>query len=89
MKIHVRHILVSYQYEADDLKKQLAQGKDFAELAKKHSSCPSSSRGGDLGTVDIGRLDEDFSQALETLKAGEVSRPVRTRFGWHLIQRLE
>lgn len=85
--VHVSHILVPQKYEADDLAKRLKDGVSFEELARKHSSCPSAARGGDLGAVDDRRLNEDFREALDQLKVGEISAPVRTRFGYHLIRR--
>lgn len=89
MKIHVSHILVTYQYEAEDLLKKIAEGQSFSELAQRHSMCPSSKQGGDLGPVDSRRLDEDFAEAAKKLAVGEVSPIVRTRFGYHLIQKIK
>jgi parvulin-like peptidyl-prolyl isomerase len=88
MKIHCAHILVKHQYEAEDLQRKLAKGVDFAELAKKYSTCSSAERGGDLGLIAADRLDSDFVEAVRDLIVGEVSKPVRTRFGYHLIKKL-
>lgn len=87
-QIRVRHILVDHQYQLDDVKRKLDQGEAFEELAMKFSTCPSKRAGGDLGTFGRGRMVEDFEEAAFALKVGEVSGPVRTRFGYHLIQRL-
>ena len=87
MKVHVSHILVTYQYEAEDLLKKIKEGVSFAELAQRYSQCPSRERGGDLGEVDSQRLDSDFSEAALKLQAGDVSPIVRTRFGYHLIKK--
>ena len=88
-KIRVSHILVDKEYEAQDLLRALNQGKSFEELAKKNSKCSSASVGGDLGEVSIARLDEDFADAALALKVGQISvKPVRTKFGYHLIKRL-
>lgn len=88
MKITVSHILVRHEYEAQDVLRALAAGKDFAELARKHSTCSSASEGGLLGSFARGRLDEDFEDAAFALKVGEISKkPVRTRFGYHIIWR--
>lgn len=84
----VRHILVQHKYEAEDLHKQILGGKKFEDIAKKFSTCSSASQGGDLGDVPVAKLDSDFAEALEVLKVQEISKPVRTRFGYHLIQRL-
>ncbi len=90
MKIRVSHILVKHEYEAQDLLRAINSGKEFAELAKKFSTCPSAPSGGDLGIVGRGRLDEDFEDVAFALKIGEItSRPIRTRFGYHLIYRTE
>lgn len=88
MKIHVRHILVAQKYEADDVQHHLDNGKSFEDAARKFSKCPSAAEGGDLGEVDSRRFDPDFAEAAEALSPGEVSDIVRTRFGYHLIQRI-
>lgn len=87
MKLHLAHILVEQKYQAEDLQKKLAQGGKFEDLARQFSKCPSSSEGGDLGLVSLGRLDPEFAEAAETLKQGQISGIVRTRFGYHLILR--
>ncbi len=86
-EIQARHILVEQRYEADDLKKKLDQGADFGELAKKFSQCPSSRAGGDLGSFGKGRMVPSFDEAAFGLGVGDISEPVRTQFGYHLIQR--
>ncbi len=87
-QIHARHILVTHEYEAQDLMRKLQDGADFGELAKAFSLCPSKARGGDLGTFGRGRMVEAFETAAFALRPTEVSAPVRTQFGYHLIQRL-
>lgn len=86
--LNARHILVPDRITADDVLRHLKNGKDFQELAKKFSQCPSSPHGGDLGNL-FGKknVDSDFLEALEALKVGETSGIVRSRFGYHLIQR--
>lgn len=86
--IHVHHILVRHEYEAQDLLKKIESGAEFSELAKIHSTCPSSTRGGDLGDVDPKRFVQEFADAAVALSSGEVSGPVQTRFGYHLIKRV-
>ncbi len=91
----VRHILIKTgelvsQDEAKRrlvvLKERLDHGADFAELAKQHSNDLSASKGGELGWVYPGDTVPEFERAMNALKAGEISEPVQTPFGWHLIQ---
>jgi peptidyl-prolyl cis-trans isomerase SurA len=91
----VRHILIRTgelvsQDEAKRrlvvLKERLDHGADFAELAKQHSNDLSASKGGELGWVYPGDTVPEFERAMNALKAGEISEPVQTPFGWHLIQ---
>lgn len=89
MKIHVAHILVEQNYEAEDLLKKLKNGDSFADLARKFSKCPSSARGGDLGEIEAQRLDQTFAEAALALEGDVVSPIVRTRFGYHLIKKIE
>lgn len=91
----VSHIMIEVSDQVDDatalakaqaLSEQLTNGADFAELAKAESSDPgSASSGGDLGIYEQGLLDGPFEQAVYALKQGEISEPVRTAFGYHLI----
>jgi peptidyl-prolyl cis-trans isomerase C len=83
------HILVKHEYEAVDLQRALASGKSFEDLAMKFSSCSSAPSGGDLGLIKPGKTVEEFEEALMSLKISEVSKPIRTRFGYHLIKRTE
>ena len=87
MKIRARHILVSQEFEAKDLQKKIQDGKSFEELAREHSSCPSGKSGGDLGEFGRGMMVQPFEEAAFALQIGETSGPVRTQFGYHLIQR--
>lgn len=89
MMIKARHILVEQEYEAKDIERKLSEGKTFEELAKAFSKCPSGKRGGDLGEFGRGRMVKSFEDAAFELNPGEVSKPVRTQFGYHLIQRYE
>lgn len=85
---HVHHILVRHQYEAEDVLRKLTAGESFEALSRKFSTCPSAAEGGDLGVLAFGRADPDFEEEVARLKIGETSaRPVRTRFGYHLIWR--
>ena len=86
---HVHHILVSQKYEAEDLIKKLADGKSFADLAKKFSTCTSAASGGDLGSISIGKADADFQEAALLLQPSEITKkPIRSRFGFHIIKRI-
>ncbi len=89
MKLHLAHILVTNRYEAEDLLRKLNLGETFAGLAQRFSSCASASNGGNLGEIDLRRLDPDFAEAAQKLKIGEISPITRTRYGHHLIKRLE
>jgi peptidyl-prolyl cis-trans isomerase C len=81
-----RHILLDSKEAAEDIIRQLDQGADFAELAKKHSTGPSGKNGGDLGWFEPGQMVKDFSDAAIQLKPGSYSKtPVKTQFGWHVI----
>lgn len=86
-KVKAKHILVENEYEAQDILKKLEEGKTFEEMAQKFSKCPSGQRGGDLGEFGRGRMVPDFEEAAFALQVNQVSAPVKTRFGYHLIYR--
>jgi peptidyl-prolyl cis-trans isomerase C len=80
------HILVATKEEADKLKADLAGGADFAELAKANSTdTGSGANGGDLGWFGLGMMVKPFEDAVVAAKVGEVTGPVESEFGWHLI----
>lgn len=79
------HILVETQEEAQALVDELAAGADFAELAQERSIGPSGPNGGQLGWFTTGMMVPTFEQAVFVLEVGEVSPPVETQFGWHVI----
>lgn len=83
---HAAHILVADEAKAKDLKTQIDGGADFAELAKANSSDGSAANGGDLGWFGVGMMVKPFEDAVVTMKPGDVSAPVQTQFGWHLIK---
>ncbi|WP_306670877.1 MULTISPECIES: peptidylprolyl isomerase PpiC [unclassified Endozoicomonas] len=83
-----RHILIKTREEAEKLKKQLDKGADFGQLAKKHSQCPSGKKGGDLGEFRQGQMVKAFDQVVFRKEVLEVHGPVKTQFGFHLIQTL-
>lgn len=91
--IHLAHILLKTEADADAVKAQLDKGADFGALAKAKSTDPgSAAAGGDLGTYDQANddqskaLDATFMKAALQLKAGQISDPVHTQFGWHIIK---
>lgn len=83
---HAAHILVKTEEEAKDLKTQIDGGADFAELAKQHSSDGAAAGGGDLGWFSQGMMVKPFEDAVLAMEVGQVSDPVQTQFGWHLIK---
>jgi len=87
-KIRVSHILVEKQSQALRILDELKQGASFTELARKYSQCPSAKRGGDLGFFGRGQMVREFEQAAFALKEGEVSQPIKTQFGYHIIKRI-
>ena len=68
------------------LKRQIEEGADFAEMARLHSSCPSKRQGGDLGEFGPGMMVREFDEAVFSGEVGKVLGPVRTQFGWHLLE---
>lgn len=83
-EIHARHILVGTEAEAKEVAERLKKGEDFATLAKEKSKDPSAA-GGDLGYFTRGQMLKPFEEAAFALKVGEISAPVQTQFGWHII----
>ncbi len=96
---HVRHILLHADALTSDedvkvriqqLRDRIEQGEDFATLARANSQDPGSGgKGGDLGWVTPGQMVPEFEKAMDALQIGEVSQPVKSRFGWHLLQVLD
>lgn len=85
--VRAQHILVANEFEAKDLLKKIEAGEDFAQLAKDFSSCGSAAQGGDLGEFGRGMMVKPFEDATYALEIGQVSQPVQTQFGYHLIKR--
>ena len=81
-----RHILVKTQEECESIKKEIEEGADFAEVAKKHSDCPSGQKGGDLGEFSPGQMVKEFNDVVFNEEVGKVHGPVQTQFGYHLIE---
>jgi len=88
-EVHCAHILVKTDKEAQAAVERLNRGDRFANVAKEISICPSKKRGGDLGTFTRGKMVREFEQAAFNLQKGQVSSIVKTKFGYHIIKRLE
>ena len=89
-EIHAWHILVETKAQADSIYQQLKEGADFGELAKERSIDPSApNNAGDLGFFGLGKMVPEFQEAAFKLKDGEISRPVKTNYGWHIIKVVE
>ncbi|MEE9594698.1 MAG: peptidylprolyl isomerase [Candidatus Hydrothermarchaeales archaeon] len=87
--VHCAHVLVKTEDEAKKVLDELNNGKSFSKVAKECSLCPSKKRGGDLGTFGRGKMVKEFEKTAFSLSKGQVSEPVKTQFGWHVIKRLE
>jgi peptidyl-prolyl cis-trans isomerase C len=85
-EIHARHILVPTEDEAKAIEVELKKGADFATLAKEKSKDPGAADGGDLGYFTRDQMVPEFSEAAFKLDKGQVSDPVKTQFGWHIIK---
>lgn len=95
---HARHILIKSskvmsdqkaEFKLKQLLERLANGEDFADLAKRYSEDSSAPQGGDLGWLTPGETVPAFEKAMNALEPGQISQPVKSQFGWHLIQVLE
>jgi len=85
-KARARHILVSTEEKCNELKTVIEGGKDFAEVAKEFSTCPSSRQGGDLGEFGPGMMVPEFDKVVFSAPLNEVQGPVKTQFGYHLLE---
>ena len=89
-EFNAAHILVETEEEAADLRAALDDGADFGALAREHSLDPGSGAGGgDLGWFGLGRMVAPFEAAVLELSPGEISQPVETQFGWHLVKLID
>ena len=80
-----RHILVDSEAKCNELKAEIENGADFADVAKANSSCPSSAQGGDLGKFGPGQMVPEFDKAIFSGDVGVLYGPIQTQFGYHLI----
>lgn len=83
--VRASHLLVDTKEEAIKLKEEILAGKSFADAAAEVSKCPSGANGGDLGFFSKGQMVKEFEDAAFSMDVGEVSDPVKTGFGYHLI----
>lgn len=81
-----RHILVTTEAECNELKKQIEEGTSFAEAAADHSQCPSGRKGGDLGKFSPGQMVPEFDKAVFNGDVGVLYGPIKTQFGYHLLE---
>jgi len=81
-----RHILVSTEAKCEELKQQIENGSDFAEVAKAHSTCPSGRNGGALGEFGRGQMVKEFDEVVFSGELNTVHGPVKTQFGYHLLE---
>jgi peptidyl-prolyl cis-trans isomerase C len=80
---------VKTEKEANKILERLKKGEKFSKIAKELSLCPSKKRGGDLGTFGRGQMVKEFEKAVFALQKGQISPIVKTKFGYHIIRRLE
>ena len=85
-KATARHILVDSEDQCQSLNSDIEAGADFAELASKHSKCPSGRNGGELGSFGPGMMVKEFDEVVFSAPVGEVQGPVKTQFGYHLLE---
>ena len=86
-KIKASHILVNKFTRAQELYEDILAGENFEKLARDYSTCSSKNRGGNLGEFSKGDMVPEFWNACTKLKIGDVSQPVKTKFGYHIIKR--
>lgn len=84
--VEASHILVEDESVAKEIKEKLNNGADFKELAKEYSNCPSKENGGNLGVFTKGQMVKEFEDAAFNMGVGEISDPVKTQFGYHIIK---
>lgn len=85
LRAKARHILVDTKEQCEALKNEINGGSDFAEIAQKHSQCPSGKRGGDLGEFGQGQMVKEFDDVVFSGELNTVHGPIQTQFGYHLI----
>ncbi len=85
-KASARHLLVDTEAQCLEIKAKIEDGADFAAMAKEHSNCPSKRDGGDLGEFGRGMMVPEFDKVVFTAPLHVVQGPVKTQFGYHLLE---
>lgn len=84
-EVRASHLLVQTEDEAKSLREEIVNGKKFEDVAAEVSLCPSGANGGDLGFFGKGMMVKEFEDAAFSMSVGELSQPIKTQFGWHLL----
>jgi len=87
MEWRASHILVKDMSLAKMIVRKIKEGAKFSNLAKEFSTCPSKSKGGDLGWFGPGQMVKEFENAVKKMSNGRVSAPIKTKFGFHIIKK--
>ena len=85
-RANARHILVKTEEQCNNLKTEIENGREFADLAEQHSLCPSGKQGGELAEFGPGQMVKEFDAVVFSAPIGEVQGPVETQFGFHLLE---
>ena len=85
-QVRASHILVETREEAEEVRQEILNGKKFEDVAAMVSLCPSGANGGDLGYFGRGMMVKPFEDACFSMNVGDLSEPIETQFGWHLIE---
>jgi peptidyl-prolyl cis-trans isomerase C len=86
VKACARHILVDNEEKCLQLKNEIESGADFAHVAKTHSNCPSKMQGGELGSFGPGEMVKEFDEVVFSAELNTVQGPIKTQFGYHLVE---
>ena len=84
-EVRASHLLVQTEEEAKQLREEILNGKKFEDVAQEVSLCPSGANGGDLGFFGKGVMVKEFEDAAFSMNIGDLSEPIQTQFGWHLL----
>ena len=85
-QVRASHILVETKEQAEQLREEILNGKKFEDVAAMVSMCPSGANGGDLGYFGRGMMVKPFEDACFSMNVGDISEPIETQYGWHLIE---